>query len=195
MGTPAVGPWPNKTASICGGRQTLFMARFTMYSDIQYDQFGLLCRYVKNSDSAYNCLHKQGEIMFTSVQYDVAGPGVLIAIAAFSVGALIVLTLVISVIEAIVMLLLKWDKFGQSLWASFLMNVTSTILGGVLIALGLLGGSYIWLVVAFVLSVLIEGGVLMLIKRGAARQNWTVSLISNLVSYLFIILPIVLLNA
>jgi hypothetical protein len=133
--------------------------------------------------------------MFTSVSYDVAGPGVLLAIAAFSIGALIVLTLIISIVEAIVMLLLKWGRFGRSLWASLLMNVTSTIFGGVLIAVGLLGGSYIWLAVAFVLSVLIEGGVLMLMKRGAARQNWLASLISNLVSYLFIILPIVLLNS
>jgi len=132
--------------------------------------------------------------MFTSIPFDVAGPGVLIAIAAFSIGALIVLTLIITIAEAIVMLLLKWDKFGRSLWVSLLMNVTSTIFGGVLIALGVLGGSYAWLVAAFVLSVLIEGGVLMLMKRGEVRQNLLTSLIANLVSYLVIILPIILLN-
>ena len=81
--------------------------------------------------------------MFTSIPFDVAGPGVLIAIAAFSIVALIVLTLLITIAEAIVMLLLKWDKFGRSLWASLLMNVTSTIFGGVLIALGVLGLSLI----------------------------------------------------
>jgi len=69
------------------------------------------------------------------------------------------------------MLLLKWDKFGRSLSASLLMNVTSTIFGGVLIALGLLGGPYIWLAVAFPLSVLIEGGVLILMKRGASKLD------------------------
>ncbi len=133
--------------------------------------------------------------MFTSIPFDVAGPGVLIAIAAFSIVALIVLTLIITIAEAIVMLLLKWDKFGRSLWASLLMNITSTIFGGVLIALGVLGGSYAWLLAAFVLSVLIEGGVLMLMKRGAVRQNLLASLIANLASYLVIILPIILLNA
>ena len=132
--------------------------------------------------------------MFTSIPFDVAGPGVLIAIAAFSIVALIVLTLLITIAEAIVMLLLKWDKFGRSLWASLLMNITSTIFGGVLIALGVLGGSYAWLVAAFVLSVLIEGGVLMLMKRGEVRQNFLTSLIANLASYLVIILPIILLN-
>lgn len=133
--------------------------------------------------------------MFTSIPFDVAGPGVLIAIAAFSIVALIVLTIIITIAEAIVMLLLKWDKFGRSLLASLLMNVTSTIFGGVLIALGVLGGSYAWLVAAFVLSVLIEGGVLMLMNRGAVRQNLLTSLIANLASYLVIILPIILLNA
>ena len=133
--------------------------------------------------------------MFTSIPFDVAGPGVLIAIAAFSIVALIVLTLIITIAEAIVMLLLKWDKFGRSLWASLLMNITSTIFGGVLIALGVLGGSYAWLVAAFVLSVLIEGGVLMLMNRGAVRQNLLTSLIANLASYLVIILPLILLNA
>jgi len=133
--------------------------------------------------------------MFTSIPFDAAGPGVLIAIAAFSIVALIVLTLIITIAEAIVMLLLKWDKFGRSLWASLLMNITSTIFGGVLIALGVLGGSYAWLVAAFVLSVLIEGGVLMLMNRGAVRQNLLTSLTANLASYLVIILPIILLNA
>ncbi len=134
--------------------------------------------------------------MFISVPYDVGVPWVLIAaLAVFSVGAAIVLTLIISVVESIVMFLLKWDKFGRCLWASLLMNVTSTIFGGVLIALGLFGGSFIWLAAAFVLSVLIEGGVLMLMKRGAARQNWIVSLIANLVSYLFIILPFTLFSS
>lgn len=134
--------------------------------------------------------------MFTSIPYDVGAPWVLIAaVAIFGVGAAIVLTLIISVVESIVMLLLKWDRFGRSLWASLLMNVTSTIFGGVLVALGLFGGSFIWLAAAFVLSVLIEGGVLMLMKRGAARQNWIVSLIANLASYLFIILPFALLSS
>jgi len=133
--------------------------------------------------------------MFASIPFDVPGPGVLIAAAVFSLGALTVLTLIISVVESIVMLLLKWDKFGRSLWASLLMNVTSTIFGGVLIALGVFSDSYIWLAVAFVLSVLIEGGVLMLMKRGAARQNWIASLVANLVSYLLIILPFVWLTA
>jgi len=133
--------------------------------------------------------------MHTSLSYDVAGPGILIAAAIFSFGALVVLTLFISLAESIVMFLLKWDKYGRSLLASLLMNVTSTIFGGILIAIGALYSSFLWLAAAFALSVLIEGGILMLMKRGAARQNWIASLLSNIVSYVLIIAPFVWLTS
>lgn len=121
--------------------------------------------------------------MFASIQYDVGG-----ALVAAG-GALIALTLIIAFLESIVMFLLKWDKFGRCLWVSFLMNVISTIFGGVLVVSDVLLDTYIALAVTFVLSVLIEGGVMLLMKRGAARQNWIASLFANLVSYLFIIVP------
>jgi len=132
--------------------------------------------------------------MFSSIPFDVAGPGVLVAAAIFGLGALIVITLVISLIESIVLFLFKWDRYGRSLWASILMNVTSSIVGGILVVVGLYQTSISWFVLAFLLSVVIEAGVLVLMKRGAARQNWTVALVANLVSYLFIILPYALLN-
>jgi hypothetical protein len=125
--------------------------------------------------------------MFTSIgHYDTGGAFIGLGIV------LIVLTLAISGVESIVMLLLRWDRFGRCLWAAFLMNVASTFVGSVLIAYAGWATVHIWLPVSFVLSVLIEGGVLMLMKRGAARQNWKVSLIANLVSYLLIILPCVI---
>ena len=133
--------------------------------------------------------------MHASLSFDVAGPGILVAAAVFGFGALIALTLFISFAESIVMFLLKWDKYGRSLLASLLMNVTSTIFGGILVAIGALYSSFIWLAVAFVLSVLIEGGILLLVKRGAARQNWIASLLSNIVSYVLIILPFVWLTS
>ena len=133
--------------------------------------------------------------MHASLSFDVAGPGILVAAAVFGFGALVALTLFISFAESIVMVLLKWDKYGRSLLASLLMNVTSTIFGGILVAIGALYSSFIWLAVAFVLSVLIEGGILLLMKRGAARQNWIASLLSNIVSYVLIILPFVWLTS
>lgn len=133
--------------------------------------------------------------MHASLSFDVAGPGILVAAAVFGFGALVALTLFISFAESIVIFLLKWDKYGRSLLASLLMNVTSTIFGGILVAIGALYSSFIWLAVAFVLSVLIEGGILLLMKRGAARQNWIASLLSNIVSYVLIILPFVWLTS
>lgn len=133
--------------------------------------------------------------MFASTPYDAAGPLVAVGLGCI---LLIILTLIISTLESIVMFLLKWGRFGRSLWAALLMNITSTIFGLVALAFSdvLIGDSNNLLAIAFVLSVLIEGGVLMLMKRGAARQNWIMSLIANLASYIFIILPLfVLLKA
>jgi cytochrome bd-type quinol oxidase subunit 2 len=93
------------------------------------------------------------------------------------------------------MLLFKWGTFGRSLLASLLMNVTSTIFGGVLIVVGFYSDPYILLAIGFVLSVVIEGGVLILMKRDGGLRNWIVSLAANSASYLIILLPILLLNS
>jgi hypothetical protein len=116
------------------------------------------------------------------------------ALVTVGVG-LIISTLLISLIEAAVMFLLKWDKFGKCLWVSLLVNVISTVfgIGGAMVgSYGFFTNTSIWLavVIAFILSVLIEGLLLMLVKRGETRLNWFVSLVANGVSYLFIILPL-----
>ena len=135
--------------------------------------------------------------MITSTPYDVAAPWLAGLVIGMGGCTLTVLTLIISTIESLVMVLLKWGGFGRSLWDSMLMNITSAIFGMVfgIVALTFSDDSplrhwYTLLAIAFVLSVLIEGGVLMLMKRSAARQNWIVSLIANLSSYIFNILPL-----
>lgn len=135
--------------------------------------------------------------MFASPVFDVAGPGVFLiagglAFAVFSFGTL--------VIETLVLWLLKWDTIGRSLLAAFLMNLASTILGIVLFGLSILGVSFFSIVfLGFLLSFLVEGGILMLIKKGAARQNWIASVVANVASYgllligflLFTLLPLI----
>jgi hypothetical protein len=49
---------------------------------------------------------------------------------------------------------------------------------------------FIGLLIDFSLSVVVEALILMLMKRGAARQNWLASLAANTASYLLIILPL-----
>jgi hypothetical protein len=138
-----------------------------------------------------DCIQAQRAIMYTTIRYGpVFGSEDLIA---FIVG-LIIFILIISMIESGVMVLLKWDTFKRSLTVSLRMNAASTIfgMGGVLMSVMGLDKFSIWLVIAiaFLLSVLIEGGILMLSKRDTPRLNWTVSLIANVTSYLVVILPL-----
>jgi hypothetical protein len=129
--------------------------------------------------------------MHTSVRYgSVFGVEDLVA---FGIG-LIIFILIITLIEAGVMGLLKWDKFKRSVTVSWWMNAASTIfgMGSVLMSVMGLDKFSIWWVIAiaFLVSVLIEGGILMLVKRNTPRLNWTVSLIANVTSYLLVILPL-----
>lgn len=114
-------------------------------------------------------------------------------LVAFVIG-LIIFILIISMIETGVMVLLKWGDFWKSSRVSLEMNVASTILGmgGVLVSTWGLDKFSLWLAIAiaFFLSVLIEGGILMLTKRDAPYLNWAVSLIANIASYAFVILPL-----
>lgn len=64
--------------------------------------------------------------MFYSIHFDVVGPGVLLL---FGLAAFLVFSGIVFGIEAGVLWLLKWGTFGRSLFASFLMNLASTIVG------------------------------------------------------------------
>ena len=134
--------------------------------------------------------------MHASIQYgSIFGVEDLVS---FVVGLIIFIS-IISMIEAGVMVLLQWDKFWQSLRVSLQMNVSSTIFGmggGILISGMMFDKFSIWLATAFafLLSVLIEGGILMLTKRGTPLLNWVVSLIANATSYSLLILPISWIN-
>ena len=127
--------------------------------------------------------------MYTTTLYNVGA-------ALVTVGfGLIISTLLISTMEAVVLLLLKWDKFGRSLWVSLLMNGISTVFGiGSATAgtFGIFTNSSIWVavIIAFLLSVFLEGVVLIVVKRGETRRNWLVSLTANCASYVLIILPL-----
>ena len=135
-----------------------------------------------------------------------AGP----AIVLFGlIGAVVVL--VIALLETIVLVLLGWAGFGRSLIDSLLMNVASTLVGLVLAALapGLYescgygpAGSGSWcaglvspwslLVLSAALTVLVEGGVLLLLRRHPPRETWRAALACNAVSYMCIALLMVL---
>jgi hypothetical protein len=121
--------------------------------------------------------------MYTLVQYDVGGG----LVAGGTV--LVILTVIISLVESYVLVSAKWNRYGRCLTAALLMNAVTALVGAALIVRQGPFGLAIALPVSFVLSVIIEAGILMLLKRGAVRQNWVVSLKANAASYLVVILP------
>ncbi len=98
-----------------------------------------------------------------------------------------ILTPPIILSETVVLWGLAWGSAGRSLLASLVMNVASTAAGIVvtLFAPLLLLGGGIWGVglTTWILSVLVEGGVLRLMNQGAERRNWLAAIAANLVSY------------
>ena len=122
--------------------------------------------------------------MSFSVLADVGGP---ILFAGFGIVAYLALSL----LESIVLRLLKWGAFWRSLLASLLMNLPSTLLGFWLIWVvefsRLNRLQFLLIPVAWALSVAIEGGVLVLMKRDGGRQNWMAALAANTASYLLLL--------
>src|SRR5262245_47842979 len=117
---------------------------------------------------------------------DAGGPVLLLAI--FGVGGLVAIV-VIFVIEAIVLVLMKWAPLGRSVLDAILMNLASTLVG----LIGICGlftlprggsnldftGGIIFLVVTFIISVVVEGLVLTGLKRHPPRQTWLTALVAN----------------
>ena len=122
--------------------------------------------------------------MSFSVLADVGGP---ILFAGFGIVAYLALSL----LESIVLRLLKWGAFWRSLLASLLMNLPSTLVGFWLIWVvefsRLNRLQFLLIPATWALSVAIEGGVLVLVKRDGGRQNWMAALAANTASYLLLL--------
>jgi hypothetical protein len=141
-------------------------------------------------------------VYLNSILMDAGGP--VIAIAAFGVAGLIILP-VIFIVEAIVMVLMKWGTFGRSLLDAVIMNVVSTLFGligvcgflfnGPQLALpsGLAGG-ILFVLVTWAISVGIEGAVLSLLKRHPRRQTWLTALAANTTSYALLLVLVILVS-
>jgi hypothetical protein len=125
----------------------------------------------------------------------------------FGIVAGVVLLFLIALGEAIVLRVLRWDSFGRSLVDSLAINLASTLAGLVLNAFVAdlyqscgydpeRGGRYCdWLLspwallaLAGLLSVLIEGAVLLMLRRRPARPTWLAALACNAASYAVIAL-------
>ena len=139
----------------------------------------------------------------------------IILFAGFITGMMAFVPIVL--IESLVFWRLKWGSFGRSLADSALINVASTFCGLVLFivftltafqcirfpvdAEGHLGTECSWLVppllglvALWALTVAIEGGVLLLLKRHTSRQTWIAALAGNVASYALVGLGIAILG-
>jgi hypothetical protein len=126
--------------------------------------------------------------MLITPLFDVISPGLMLLSLGMGVVALLLLTLLIALVEAVVFTLLKWNSFPRSLLAGVIVNLTSSLAGGVLLIF-LQEIPLIWILIAFVLSVIIESVILIKIQPATGRRAWLISLIANLASYLLLILP------
>ncbi len=120
--------------------------------------------------------------------FDVISPGVILLSLGLGLITLCLFTLLIALVEAVVLTLLKWNSFPRSLLAAVITNITSSLVGGVLLIF-LQEVPVIWMIIAFLMSVGIEGAILIKIQPAAGRRVWFLALVSNLASYLLLILP------
>ncbi len=87
----------------------------------------------------------------------------------------------IFLLEALILWLMRWGAFRRALLGSFLMNAATTLLGAVLQL------RYPReLLVAFVLSLLIEGFILMFLNWRHKRWSWLAALAANIASYILL---------
>jgi len=93
------------------------------------------------------------------------------------------------IVETLVLWGLKWGSFGRALLDALIANIASTVFGLVFFTLfsntsiRLTNSPILWFIALAALSILIEGGVLLLLKRHPPRKTWTSAIAANLASY------------
>ena len=131
-----------------------------------------------------------------TIPYDVAGPGFLV-LAGVGLGLSVVWYLGVIVVEAVVLLVMRWAGLWRSLLAAFLMNTLTTLVG-LFFAGGFVLTSlpFLWLAAAFVASLVLEWGVMALMDRKQARRALLASLVANVITYVpFVLITIVALRS
>jgi hypothetical protein len=106
----------------------------------------------------------------------------------FGCLALLVVNLLIALVEGVLLTLLAWNPFRQSMTVSMIMNILSGLVNAILLVL-LQRTPLIWIPISFVLSLIIEGFIMTHFKRDILRKNFLFALLVNLASYILLILP------
>ena len=126
--------------------------------------------------------------MLTTLSFDVIAPNMVLVSLGMGLVALCLLTLLIALVEGVVLTLFKWNIFTRALIAAAIANIASSLVGGLMLIF-LQDQALIWVILAFFLSVVIEGAILMRIHPASGRRTWLYVLAANLASYLLLILP------
>lgn len=119
---------------------------------------------------------------------DVVGPGFLLGLGIGLLCGSTITILLTTLVEAGVMVLIKWGDFRQSFGAALLMNIISTVLGVVLVFV-LNSDDFntlAYLVMAYLLSLLVEFAILMLVRHKTLLQNLIAIFAANTISYILI---------
>jgi hypothetical protein len=124
---------------------------------------------------------------------DVISPGMVLLSLGLGLVALCLFNLLITLVEGVVLTLLKWKPFVSSLLAALLVNTISSIVGIVLLIF-LQDIPMAWIVIAFFLSIIIEGVILVLIQPVTRWKALLYALLANLASYLILIVPAYLIS-
>lgn len=105
------------------------------------------------------------------------------------IALLIMWTLLIVLLEGVVLTLLRWASFKQSLVSSLAANLVSTFIGIILLAF-VKQPQFIYVLIGWMISSLLDSMILVAYKRSSIRQTITVAIIANLASYAVLILPV-----
>ncbi len=114
--------------------------------------------------------------------WDVAGPGLFAALGA-GVAGIVVGSILIVLVEALILRFMGWGPFGRALLSAFLMNLVSGVVGVLYAPLVFQINGIVWVIGAFILSVLIEAGVLAVHRKAPFRRAVLPVLVSNVVTY------------
>ena len=114
---------------------------------------------------------------------DAAAPGLIFA-------ALIIFMIVTIVLEAVTMIILKYNKAGKSFLDSFLINLVSMGAGFVILLTGtglfeIVDNAYFSILILFIITVIVEFLILYLLNRKLPVQKTLITaIVINIVSYL-----------
>ena len=102
--------------------------------------------------------------------------------------AAVILIMLISLVEMVTLQLLRWGNTRQAMRASLAMNLSSSVVWILLLVL-FSQPNLRNLLIAWLIMVAIEGGVLTHMRPRTPGYNWFAAAVANLASYLILILP------